>query len=65
MGQPSGAKMVGPCPYCGKRYKRTNWMIRFHGPTDENGYILRDTHLIACWRKHTTITRPISPVRGA
>lgn len=53
MSQPSGMKTVGPCPYCGKRYLLTNYMSRESlNLRDDNGRRLKDTHLIACYRKY-------------
>ena len=46
----SGSKMVGPCPYCGQRYRLTNFMRRT-GLKDDQGRRLSDTHLIACWNR--------------
>ncbi len=57
MAQPSGAKMVGPCPYCGERYYLTNYMKRqHHGIRDRAGNHIGDTHRIACARSHGEIT---------
>lgn len=53
MAQPSGKKVVGPCPYCGERYMLTNWMKRHYQPVldEATGRWLNDTHLIACHKK--------------
>lgn len=42
--------LVRHCPYCGKKYTRTNYMIR-RGVRGNKGELLSDTHLIACYRK--------------
>lgn len=52
MGRSSGTRNH-KCPYCGKPYVRTNWMVRY-GHVAKDGKLLSDTHLIACYRKHTT-----------
>lgn len=52
MSKNAGERMVGPCPYCGQRYMRTNWMKRSNGERDSAGRLLSDTHLIACHRRH-------------
>ncbi|OGU21770.1 MAG: hypothetical protein A2580_18145 [Hydrogenophilales bacterium RIFOXYD1_FULL_62_11] len=54
MGRSSGDRMVGPCPYCGERYKLTNFMRRSRNPQfdEESDLYLSNTHLIACHRKH-------------
>lgn len=54
MSRNSGSKLVGPCRYCGKRYMLTNWMRKRRSERDENGFLLSDTHLIACHRKKPT-----------
>jgi len=41
---------VRRCPYCGERYRQTNWMVRRHARTDQ-GKWLRNTHEIACYEK--------------
>lgn len=51
MSRNSGSRVVGPCPYCGEKYNRTNWMRRNGQPKGPGGHILSDTHLIACARK--------------
>ena len=56
MSRNAGEKVVGPCPYCGQRYMRTNWMKRGDGGKDEQGRPLADTHLISCHRRHKTGT---------
>lgn len=40
-----------PCPYCGKRYVRTNWMRRHLGERAADGALLDDSHLIGCYRR--------------
>ena len=60
MSQPSGSKVIGPCPYCGERYKLTNWMRRqganaIYLPAFDRW--LTDTHLIACHRKRYPLPR--------
>ena len=55
MAHPSGIKIVGPCPYCGLRYKLTNFMRRSRVlQQDDKGRWLHNTHLIACYRKSST-----------
>jgi len=44
----SGARKK-TCPYCGKRYTRTNFMVR-RDVYDSEGQLLGDTHLIKCAR---------------
>lgn len=51
MSRNSGSRMAGPCPYCGQRYKLTNFMRRHDPAKDDQGRFLTDTHLRACWRK--------------
>lgn len=60
MAQPSGSKVIGPCPYCGERYKLTNWMRRHNNPErdEETGRFLNNTHLIACHRKRQAAVVP-------
>lgn len=53
MARPSGSKVVGPCPYCGKRYRLTNFMRRKDVERDAQGRLLSNTHLIACHRAAT------------
>ena len=52
MAQPSGM-IVMACKFCGRRYLRTNWMIRY-GVRGYDGRLLRDTHQIACNKKLRT-----------
>lgn len=53
MARPSGSKVIGPCPYCGERYRLTNFMRRRNGNRDAQGRLLSNTHLIACHRRST------------
>ena len=64
MSQPSG-EVVRDCPYCGARYRRTNWMKIRRGHSDypdakrnarypardSDGNILDDTHIASCYLK--------------
>ena len=50
MSQPSGTRTL-TCRYCGKRYRRTNWMRRHGSKLGPDGLLLSDTHLIGCVKK--------------
>lgn len=54
MSRNAGERVVGPCPYCGQRYMRTNWMKRTNAGKDDQGRGLADTHLISCHKRLST-----------
>jgi len=49
MAQPSGTRTV-TCPFCGQRYRKTNWMNR-SGLGTYRGKLIDDTHKAACANK--------------
>ena len=53
MSRNNGDHYVGPRPYCGKRYRLTNYMKRSKElKRGHDGRWLNNTHLIACHRKN-------------
>jgi len=61
MARNAGERVIGPCPYCGERYMRTNWMKRSGMGRDAQGRPLSDTHLIACHKRYLAAQQAKAP----